>query len=577
MKYIFRLIFIALIGIAFQSCKTAKSKDGAISVLDYRSKMAFEDRFYAASKARLLENFDEAQHLYLECLKIKPNDDASLYELARLSFLKDKKYNEALDYITKAIKSNKNNVWYYGTLANIYAKQGNYSEAASIYEKVTTKNPKRIDFYYEWANMLLMSSKYSDAIKVYNKLENITGTSEEISFQKEKIYLAIGKNDDAIEEMKKLSEAYPSNTQYMNMIAELYLAMKKPEKATPIYEKVLELNPKDGTAEVSLAEYYMRTKQNEKAFVYLESAFSNNEVEIDLKMKILLDLYAISEKDSSILTESYKLGEILAVTHPKDPKAFSILGDFYYRDKNLKKARENFEKVLQLESTKYVVWEQLLYIYAQQNDFVAMQEKSKTALEYFPIQPLPYYFNGFSNIQLKNYEQAQKSLNKGKGFVVENNNLLAEFYSSLGECYQYMHNFKESSTSYDKALELYPDNAFVLNNYSYYLSLRKERLDKAMEMSEKANKLVPNSPSFEDTYGWICFQRKDYVNAEIWTKKSLDNGGSKDGSVLEHYGDILFKQNKITDALNYWKRAKEIGGASDKIDKKISEQKLDEE
>ena len=67
------------------------------------------------------------------------------------------------------------------------------------------------------------------------------------------------------------------------------------------------------------------------------------------------------------------------------------------------------------------------------------------------------------------------------------------------------------------------------------------------------------------------------MNAEIWVKKSLDNGGESDGSVLEHYGDILFKQGKLPEALKYWSRAKEKGGASDKIDRKISEQKIGEE
>ena len=68
--------------------------------------------------------------------------------------------------------------------------------------------------------------------------------------------------------------------------------------------------------------------------------------------------------------------------------------------------------------------------------------------------------------------------------VFGNNELLAQFYSSLGDAYHSQKNHIMSDESYDKSLELSPLNTYVLNNYSYYLSLRKENLDKALEMME---------------------------------------------------------------------------------------------
>ena len=115
---------------------------------------------------------------------------------------------------------------------------------------------------------------------------------------------------------------------------------------------------------------------------------------------------------------------------------------------------------------------------------------------------------------------------------------------------------------------------YVLNNYAYYLSLDNTKLEKAKEMASFANQLEPDKPSFEDTYGWILYQLKDYENAEIWIKKALTHGGEKNGVILEHYGDVQYQLDNIDKAVEYWHKAKETGKASKDIDLKIMNQKV---
>ena len=81
-------------------------------------------------------------------------------------------------------------------------------------------------------------------------------------------------------------------------------------------------------------------------------------------------------------------------------------------------------------------------------------------------------------------------------------------------------------------------------------------LEKAEEMSFRANELAPNTPSFLDTYGWILFQRGKFLDAEVWLHKALVNGGETNGTILEHYGDVLIHLDKEADAIDYWIRGK---------------------
>ncbi|MCB0739394.1 MAG: tetratricopeptide repeat protein, partial [Bacteroidetes bacterium] len=125
---------------------------------------------------------------------------------------------------------------------------------------------------------------------------------------------------------------------------------------------------------------------------------------------------------------------------------------------------------------------------------------------------------------------------------------------------------------YDEVLVINPNDAYTLNNYAYYLSLRNENLEKAEKMSKRSNMLVENNSSFLDTYAWILFAEGKYEMAKEWIEKAITNM-SKDGEdrpvLLEHYGDILFKLGELENALIQWQKALDAGG-----DKEILEQKI---
>jgi Tfp pilus assembly protein PilF len=149
----------------------------------------------------------------------------------------------------------------------------------------------------------------------------------------------------------------------------------------------------------------------------------------------------------------------------------------------------------------------------------------------------------------------------------------AQFLSNMGDVYHTQKKYEESDSLYTDALKYDPDNATVLNNFSYYLSLRKKDLDHAKQMSSYANTLVPNNDSYLDTYAWILFQLQDYKAAKEFQEKAMKSGGDKSGTILEHYGDILSKMGDKENALDYWKKAKALGVDSPTLQRKIDEGK----
>ena len=287
-----------------------------------------------------------------------------------------------------------------------------------------------------------------------------------------------------------------------------------------------------------------------------------------------MNYYGVTESNRDPLEFAYELATIFTETHPKDARPYSLLADFQYRDNKLKEARENYRKAVKHDEGKFIIWNQILILDSQLNDFESMLTESETSMELFPAQPAFYLFNGTARQQQKDYEGAIESLETGKSLVIENNPLLQQFYSNLGAAYHALEQHEESDEAYEAALELNPNDVFVLNNYGYYLALRKKSLDKAESMSLKANELQPGQPSFQDTYGYILYSNEKYEEALKWLQKAMDSGGKNNGEILEHYGDALFQLGRKEEAFDYWNKARDAGGASQVIDKKIENKQL---
>jgi tetratricopeptide (TPR) repeat protein len=512
---------------------------------------------------------DKAIELYKKCLEQDPKDAAANYELASILSESGKVY-EALPFAEKAVDLDASNRWYKDLLIQLYQAQGKYSEAGVIIDQLLVAEPDNIEYYYDKALNSLYDGDYKNAVKSYDLLEQKMGINEDISIQKEKIYIMMGKTDKAIEEIKKLTVAFPDEPRYLEMLAELYMTSGMSEEALDIYNEILKIDPGNPYINISLSDYYRKKGDKDKSLEYLKAGFANPALDIDSKISILLAYYSVTEIYSSFKEEAFELAAILIKAHPDDPKAFSIYADFLVQDKRYTEAREAFRTVISLDSTKYLVWEQMLFVESELGDNQAMADESKRALQMFPDQPMLYLFAGAASFQLKNFEDAAKYFRTGANFVVGNDKMLAQFYSYLGDSYFQLKDHEKSDEAYEKVLKIEPDNVLVLNNYAYYLSLRNRDLDRAEKMSKRTLELEPDNSSYLDTYGWILFKLGRYKEAEEWIKKAMEKG-EQSAVVIEHYGDVLWKLGDNKEAVKYWEKALKAGQGSEFLEKKVQD------
>ena len=100
--------------------------------------------------------------------------------------------------------------------------------------------------------------------------------------------------------------------------------------------------------------------------------------------------------------------------------------------------------------------------------------------------------------------------------------------------------------------------------------MRKENLEKALEMSAQLVKKYPNNSTYLDTHAWVLYVQKRYEEAHEYLERAvMDDQAS--GTIHEHYGDVLYQLNRTDEAVEQWKKAKSLGGTTDLIDKKIAD------
>jgi tetratricopeptide (TPR) repeat protein len=511
--------------------------------------------------------------LFGQVIRLDQQNDAAHYELAQL-YYQNKKFNDALHFARTAAQLKPSNDWYQLLLADICMNTGRMSEAVSIHEKLVKTNPNRVEYYFNWANALMFSGKLEDAIKVFDMAEQKIGIERDLIVQKERMYLKLGKIDKAAAEVEKLIKAFPTDMGAYSLLVELYQANGMNEKVLETVERMKKVNPSDPHVYLALAEYYRSIKENEKSFEQLKLAFRSPDLDSEIKMRILSSYLPLIQLQAGMLEQALELSAIYVEIHPEDAMGHAVFGDFLNMDKKTSQAAAEYRTSLDLDKSNEQVWQQYLINLSELRDTDKMMTDSEEALSLFPNNPIFYFLNGIAKYDKKRYSEAAETFLTGSKMVVDNNLLLVDFYSRLGDTYHELKNHEESDKHYEKALALDPKNAFVLNNYSYYLALRKEKLEKAESMSKLSNDLMPNQSSFLDTYAWVLYQMGRYQDAKVWIEKAIEHNGSTSGSILEHYGDILFRLNNTSEALIQWKKAKEAGGASDWIDKKIADQKL---
>ncbi|WP_461114857.1 tetratricopeptide repeat protein [Spirosoma jeollabukense] len=562
------------------SAQRRRAKTGADTTLAKAAststvRMEEETQFTEGMRYLMTDEPTKAIAQFTKVLQKDPNNAAAQYSTAN-ALLKTGKTAEAIPYATKAHSLDSQNKFYTLLLAELYVKQKRYSEAEQLYEGLVKKGPENAEYGVELAAIYLFNEKPDKALEAYNKVERELGLNEEITRQKQRIYLKQNKIDKAVEEAEKLVASEPTDPDYLLEGAELLIANDRADQAITWIDRALKLSADLPQAHVLLADIYRKKGDMARVTKELNQVLANPNLEAGLKARILSSYVDVTGKNPGAQQDALGMAQNLAKSSPNDPKTQVMLADLLMQQGKKKEARDAYAKAAQLDASIYEVWGALLQLDGELNQVDSLLVHSEKALEVFPTQGLFWYSNGSANLFKRKYQQAVDALEESKKLLISSTNteLKKGIDAQLGDAYNGLGDHAKSDEAYEAVLKVDPLNDHVLNNYSYFLSLRKENLPRAIQLGQKLVERNPTNATYLDTYAWVLYVSKDYAKAKQYLEKALADTANLSGTIIEHYGDVLYQLGQPDKAMEQWKQAKIKGGASTDLDKKIATGKL---
>ena len=538
--------------------------------------------FTEGEKFFILEDYAKAMVYYQRALDINPDNGTIHYKMAEV-LAKSNKQDDLLKAsasIEQALKLDQENKYFYLLAATIYNSLGRFEKAAQAYETMMEKIPGTEEYLYEVAAVYQYSGQADEAMKAYNRAEKVFGVSEVSAIQKLKLNLEAGKTTEGLAEGEKLMKAFPDEERYLMAFTEIISKKGMRDQAIRYLEDFVSKNPASGNVKMLLAGFYRDIGQEEKARPLLLALFEDRNIELSSKL-IVLGAYnaELNDNKSRKITDPSKeafaveLYEKLKATYPGDPGVHVIGGDLFLCTGKNREAQAEYLKAVESGAVNFEVYENLLFLEVRLEQWDQAIKHAEQALEIYPNQSMIHYFNGLANLRKRQFDESIFAFEQAKRLSASNPQLTGEINSQLGEAYHAKKDYARSDKAYEEALALNPNNATVLNNYSYYLALRKENLEKAEKMSAALIKNHPENPTFLDTYAWVLFIREKYKEARKIMERAISTGKAT-ATHFEHYGDILYKLGDIDGAVRQWEKARGLNANSETLNKKIANRKI---
>jgi tetratricopeptide (TPR) repeat protein len=105
-----------------------------------------------------------------------------------------------------------------------------------------------------------------------------------------------------------------------------------------------------------------------------------------------------------------------------------------------------------------------------------------------------------------------------------------------------------------RLIALRPEHAHAYNALGYTFADRNVRLDEARSLIEKALQLAPDDAHILDSMGWVLFRQKDYPRALEYLRQAYDK--RPEVEIAAHLGEVLWAMDRRDEARALWREAR---------------------
>ena len=610
MRKLAAIILIALFCCGFVPRKSTKSAVPSGAAQESQSGAEIPDSLIPDSLRPLYEYTDAVRLIYgdrdtvagrLALLRAVACDSAyapALYLLGIDAEMRDS--TAAEEYSRRAYMADTTNRWYTRQYARTKIINAHYAEAVPLYEKLLRDEPAEPDNYRMLALLYQQQNKPYSALVILDSAEVRFGRQPILSQIKRGLLMGTHQFDKALAEAEAIVADDPADVRAHLSLAELYAAWGRDSLAMVSFGRARELDSTNLEVQMVMGDYYNRRGDYRRYLATVDEVFRNDAMPVGEKLRQweritsdrgfygqnflqisdLIRTLMLKYPDNDDVVAAYA-GHLLASGERE-----AALELYKRRIAQHPDVKSNYEWVIDIENIAF-------------NRADSAAKYLSMALQRFPDDFLLHMREGSALGIMKRYGDAERSFRRALR-LADSDSLRSVVHSYIGDLHQNHANatvnpegaehvpglfaainanprartlMKRCFAEYDLALRLNPDNAAVLNNYSYFLSEQDRDIERAVEMGRRATEVARNNPTYLDTYAWALHKAGRDAEAKRTMQQALSLDSSNSAELLIHYGDILASLGERFMAEIYWRRALEGGYPADAVTARFEQQK----
>ena len=541
--------------------------------------------FFSTLQAKNLTKFNDA-------------DRVSDY-FSGILLLQDNQYDESFKFLKKlnGLEEIHNNysIKYLYTLIN----SGNFNEAFNYSRKLEKKKLDSFESHLITGIFYLKNSNLNLAKKYFLKAKSINSRFLLNNFVSSSLYnwtdLKNANINSSTLELKKLDKRFENLKKIQNIFLNCYYSNSNTNKL------FTELNSNKKT-DFSRYEYFHASYAISSGNISL----AKNIVQSALKLyprNLLLNQYDIDLKEGKNLLifnckkESHVIAEILYITanalssqsiYPlsnfylnlakflnEDFHSYdTLLAENYYKIENLENAKEVYKNLSKKgDAYKWYSTKQISRIYIKEEK---KDEAIKLTKDVYKRLNKKNIYETFDFAELlKNNEKFEESIiyyTSVLNQIKKDHPLYPEATDGRGVAYERIGRWDKAEKDLLSSLKANPNQAYVINYLAYSWIEQGVKIEKSLNLLEKANKLRSNDPYIIDSLGWALFKLQKYSESKDYLQMAVRLMPG-DPIVNDHYGDVLWKNGNKLQARYYWNYVLNLKKTEDDL-KKIINKKL---
>jgi tetratricopeptide (TPR) repeat protein len=201
----------------------------------------------------------------------------------------------------------------------------------------------------------------------------------------------------------------------------------------------------------------------------------------------------------------------------------------------------------------------------------AMRDLERMARDY-PDSPLPDEQRGDILRTTQRFPEAVAAYDKAIARISRPQPSDWIVFYNRGVAEERSHQWPKAKADFEHALQLSPDQPFVLNYLGYSLADMGHHLDEARQMIQAAAERRPNDGAITDSLGWVLFRQGHHKEAVKTLERAVELE-PEDATINGHLGDAYWAAGRKIEAQYQWRRALTLNPTPDdaaKLEAKLS-------